>query len=322
MQYLMVGLALALFYLLLLALSEHMSFDLAYGISAGALVALITVYLTGVLRRRRLALGAGRGLATLYTMLYWILRSEDYSLLMGSLLLFGVLAMLMIATRRVDWSNVARRETRGGGRLVQALPSAAAARPNGRVALGAHRIEAGARGAQHRLARELRPAGIEGRRRRVFDGELNGFGEVAAADFGHDLEGHVDSGGDAAAGEDDAVAHHAAGVLRDAEVGELVAPRPVAGRTLAAQESGGREQQRARAHRGDVARLCAEPAQRGEIGLVFDGGHGAEAAGHAEQVAFIDAVEAAKAGEAHDGIHFELAARPPTRARSARRAVG
>ena len=67
MQYLMVGLALALFYLLLLALSEHLSFDLAYGVSAGALVALITVYLTGALRSLRLALGAGAGLATLYT---------------------------------------------------------------------------------------------------------------------------------------------------------------------------------------------------------------------------------------------------------------
>jgi inner membrane protein len=108
MQYLMVGLALALFYLLLLALSEHMRFDIAYGVSAGALVTLITVYLTGVLPRPSLALGAGAGLATLYTMLYWILRSEDYSLLMGALLLFGVLAILMIATRRIDWSNVAR----------------------------------------------------------------------------------------------------------------------------------------------------------------------------------------------------------------------
>jgi inner membrane protein len=110
MQYLMVGLALALFYLLLLALSEHMKFDLAYAVSAGALVALITVYLTGVLRRLGLALGAGGGLATLYSMLYFILRSEDYSLLMGSLLLFGVLAILMIATRRIDWSNVSRRK--------------------------------------------------------------------------------------------------------------------------------------------------------------------------------------------------------------------
>jgi len=108
MQYLMVGLALALFYLLLLALSEHLSLDLAYGISAGALVALITVYLTGVLGRMRLALGAGAGLATLYALLYWILRSEDYSLLMGALLLFGLLAILMITTRRIDWSNMAR----------------------------------------------------------------------------------------------------------------------------------------------------------------------------------------------------------------------
>jgi len=106
MQYLMVGLALALFYLLLLALSEHLSFDLAYGLSAGALVALITAYLSGVLRSLRRALGAGAGLATLYVMLYWILRSEDYSLLMGALLLFAVLTILMIATRRVDWSGV------------------------------------------------------------------------------------------------------------------------------------------------------------------------------------------------------------------------
>jgi inner membrane protein len=109
MQYLMVGMALALFYLLLLALSEHVVFDLAYGLSAAALVGLITVYLTGVLRRSRLALGAGAGLATLYTLLYWILRSEDYSLLMGALLLFGVLAVLMLATRKIDWTQVGRK---------------------------------------------------------------------------------------------------------------------------------------------------------------------------------------------------------------------
>jgi inner membrane protein len=108
MQYLMVGMALALFYLLLLALSEHVSFDLAYGASAAALVCLITVYLSGVLGRWRLALGAGAGLGVLYTLLYWILRSEDYSLLMGALLLFGVLAVLMLATRRIDWTGVSR----------------------------------------------------------------------------------------------------------------------------------------------------------------------------------------------------------------------
>ena len=260
MQYLMVGLALALFYLLLLALSEHMSFDLAYGLSAGALVTLITIYLTGVLRRVDLALGAGAGLATLYTMLYWILRSEDYSLLMGSLLLFGVLAILMIATRRVDWSNVARlKRAEEANAVVNRQQSGAAERDdgpsNGGVALGAHRIQTCACRAQHRLARQLGPTGIEGRRRSVFDRQLNGFGEIATADFRHHLECHVDSRGDAAAREDDAVAHHAAGVLRDAEVGELVAPRPMTGGALATQQSGCREQQRSRADRGDVAGL-------------------------------------------------------------------
>lgn len=108
MQYLMVGMALALFYLLLLALSEHVVFDVAYAISSAALVGLITAYLTGVLRSMKLAFGAGAGLATLYALLYWILRSEDYSLLMGALLLFGVLAVLMLATRKIDWSQVGR----------------------------------------------------------------------------------------------------------------------------------------------------------------------------------------------------------------------
>lgn len=111
LQYLMVGAALAVFYLLLLALSEHVAFDLAYGVSAAALVGLITVYLTGVLKRLSLALGAGAGLTTLYALLYWILRSEDYSLLMGALLLFGVLAVLMVATRKVDWTTVGRRDS-------------------------------------------------------------------------------------------------------------------------------------------------------------------------------------------------------------------
>jgi inner membrane protein len=88
----------------------------AYASSAGALVMLITVYLTGVLRSLPRALGAGGGLATLYTLLYGILRSEDYSLLMGALLLFGVLAVLMIATRRVDWSGARFSELAGEGR--------------------------------------------------------------------------------------------------------------------------------------------------------------------------------------------------------------
>ena len=81
-------------------------------------------------------------------MLYWILRSEDYSLLMGSLLLFGVLAILMIATRRIDWSNVARLKRASEVRVTEIHADAerGGGASDGRVAFGTHRIEARARG--------------------------------------------------------------------------------------------------------------------------------------------------------------------------------
>jgi inner membrane protein len=106
MQYLFVGLALAVFYVLLLALSEHVEFWTAYLIAASVLVLLITVYLSGVFRRAAPAAIFGGALATLYALMYLILVSEDYSLLMGAIMLCGVLAILMIGTRRFDWSSV------------------------------------------------------------------------------------------------------------------------------------------------------------------------------------------------------------------------
>lgn len=112
MQYLFVGLALAVFYLLLLALSEHLAFGVAYLIAAIALVALVAIYLQGALRSTELAAATGGGLAVIYGLMYVIMVSEDYSLLMGALLLFGVLAILMIATRRFDWSNAGNGGTR------------------------------------------------------------------------------------------------------------------------------------------------------------------------------------------------------------------
>jgi len=102
-QYLLVGLALALFFLLLLSLSEHIRFGLAYGIAAGACIGLQGFYLSYVLG------GVGRGLsfagllAALFGALYGLLVNEDTALLMGSLLLFGLLALVMGITRRVDW---------------------------------------------------------------------------------------------------------------------------------------------------------------------------------------------------------------------------
>jgi inner membrane protein len=106
-QYTLVGLALAIFFLLLTALSEHIAFAWAYAAATAACVGLITVYLVRVLKSTALGLAFGAALAALYAALYGLLQSEDYALLGGSLLLFALLAAVMLATRRVDWYRLA-----------------------------------------------------------------------------------------------------------------------------------------------------------------------------------------------------------------------
>ena len=106
MQYLMIGAALVLFFLLLLSLSEQLGFFVAYLAASAGCIALLTHYLRHVLGGWRPALGISGLLVALYGVLYGILQSEDNALMMGSLLLFGVLAAVMVATRRIDWYNV------------------------------------------------------------------------------------------------------------------------------------------------------------------------------------------------------------------------
>jgi len=106
MQYLLVGVSLALFFLLLLSLSEHMPFLWAYVTAGGASVLLLGFYLAGVLRSRTAGMGFSGALVLLYGVLYGILASEDNALLMGSALLFAVLAGIMAATRRLDWYGI------------------------------------------------------------------------------------------------------------------------------------------------------------------------------------------------------------------------
>lgn len=106
MQYLLVGLALAVFFLLLIALSEHLPFVIAYAVAAFACIALIGSYLAGALGGRRPGMAFAAALTGLYGVLYGVLLSEDNSLLMGSLLLFLALAATMLATRRVDWYRI------------------------------------------------------------------------------------------------------------------------------------------------------------------------------------------------------------------------
>ena len=102
-QYGLVGLAITLFFLLLLALSEKIAFVHAYAIATAACVLLLTVYFSAVLGSARRGLSLGAYVSVLYAALYGLLLSEDNALLLGSVLLFGLLAVLMIATRKVDW---------------------------------------------------------------------------------------------------------------------------------------------------------------------------------------------------------------------------
>lgn len=102
-QYGLVGLSVTLFFLLLLALSEKIHFAAAYAIAAGASTLLLTVYFSAVLQGWRRGLLLGGYMAVLYAALYGLLSSEDNALLLGAVLLFGLLGILMIGTRRVDW---------------------------------------------------------------------------------------------------------------------------------------------------------------------------------------------------------------------------
>jgi len=105
-QYALCGAALALFFLLLVSLSEHLPFAAAYLVASGACVGLVAFYVGHVLRSAGRGVLFGMLLGALYGFLYVILQSEDYALLLGALLLFVVLGIVMIMTRRVDWYRV------------------------------------------------------------------------------------------------------------------------------------------------------------------------------------------------------------------------
>ena len=102
-QYGFVGLALALFYLLLISLSEHLGFNWAYAMSAIASTGLLSVYVSGMLASAKQGKLFGLCLLALYAMLFGLLQAESYALLMGSLLCFAILSLVMILTRNVDW---------------------------------------------------------------------------------------------------------------------------------------------------------------------------------------------------------------------------
>ena len=102
-QYALVGVALCLFYLGLLALSEVISFGMAYWIGAAAASLMISLYSAKILHSAGRACVVAGGLVVVYSFLYVILQLQDYSLLVGTAGLFLVLAIVMFATRNIDW---------------------------------------------------------------------------------------------------------------------------------------------------------------------------------------------------------------------------
>lgn len=105
-HYLLVGCALVLFYLLLLALSEHLGFGRAYALAAAASSGLIAAYARSILASVRWAATLLALLAGLYAYLYGLLRAEETSLLMGSIGLFVILSLVMFLTRKLDWRRL------------------------------------------------------------------------------------------------------------------------------------------------------------------------------------------------------------------------
>jgi inner membrane protein len=102
-QYLLLGAAMCVFYLLELSLAEHLAFPLAYGIACFAVVAMIAAYSRVIFRHGRHTAVITAGTTVLYGYLFVLLTNEDAALLVGSIGLFASIAGIMFATRGIDW---------------------------------------------------------------------------------------------------------------------------------------------------------------------------------------------------------------------------
>lgn len=104
-QYLLTGLALCMFYSLLISLSEHIGFGMAYLTAAIMTVLLLTFYFMGVLKIKKTALTIGALLTVLYTYIYVLIQLETYALIAGSIGLFLILAIVMYYSQKINWSK-------------------------------------------------------------------------------------------------------------------------------------------------------------------------------------------------------------------------
>ncbi len=102
-QYALVGMALCLFYILLVSISEHSNFRFAYGVATTGIVAMVALYSLSIFRARNLTLLLVVTLIAIYGFLYLTLQLADYALLMGSIGLAIILGATMYFTRKIDW---------------------------------------------------------------------------------------------------------------------------------------------------------------------------------------------------------------------------
>lgn len=109
-QYLLIGFAILLFYVLLLSLSEHVNFDLAYVMSSVMSILLIGLYTKGILGSGLFGVYISVILVILYAYYYILLQLQDYALLIGALGLFAVLSLFMFFTRKINWYKVEVQE--------------------------------------------------------------------------------------------------------------------------------------------------------------------------------------------------------------------
>jgi inner membrane protein len=105
-QYLLSGLANIIFYLLLLSVSEHLSFSIAYLIAAAAITAMMSLYARSLLGTWTRSAYMGLVMALLYLILYLTLNAEDWALLIGSIVSFMICGVVMFLTRKLDWKNL------------------------------------------------------------------------------------------------------------------------------------------------------------------------------------------------------------------------
>ena len=116
-QYLLVGLALCIFYILLLSLSEHVGYNVAYLIAGIGIITMVTGYSHSVFKKTNKSVILGIILVVLYLFLFTLIQLQDYSLLMGSIGLFVAMAIIMYISRNIDWYRPVGKEGPGDKRL-------------------------------------------------------------------------------------------------------------------------------------------------------------------------------------------------------------